>query len=271
MPWAYNLTRRDIWYRHDSFSRGLTAAGYEVRHTLGRARPGDVLLIWNRYGEYNAAANRFEAEGGTVIVAENGYLNGPKEGGDSYALAIGGHNGQGSWPHGGPERFEALGIALQPWRIDGGHVLVCPNRSFGRPGYIQPVDWPHHIARRLAKYTRREIRIRPHPGNDAPKKPLAADLAGAHAVVIWASSAGVHALVAGVPVISDAPAWICHGAVDHALECIEKIDDRGGLQSRETALARLAWAQWRLAEIEEGTAFDHLLRPARQAQVAACA
>lgn len=263
MPWAYNLTRRDIWYRHESFSKGLVNAGYQVKNGVDRARPGDVLLIWNRYGEYHAAAERFEREGGSVIVAENGYLRGPKDGGDHYALALDGHNGSGRWPEGGRARLDALAVDLAPWRSAeenaGGHVLVCPNRSFGRPGYIQPVDWPAQVKRRLAAHTRREIRVRPHPGNEPPKKPLADDLAGAWAVVIWASSAGVHALLAGVPVICEAPAWICKAAADSNAAQIEKVDDRGGLQTRDEALRRLAWAQWNLAEIASGAAFDCLL------------
>ncbi len=262
MPYAWNLTRRELHYRHDCFSQGLRNAGYEVRPGPPQGRTGDVLLIWNRYGEYDAAATRFEREGGTVVVAENGYLRGPKDGGDYYALALDGHNGSGRWPVGDADRLAALNIELQPWRESGGHILVCPNRSFGRPGFIMPCDWSLHVRRRLAKFTRREIRVRPHPGNAAPKKPLAEDLRDCWAVVIWGSSAGVHALVAGIPVICESPAWICKGAVDTNLECIEKVDDRGGLISRRASLESLAWAQWNLAEIESGAAFDHLLRAA---------
>lgn len=274
---AYNLTRRDICYRHDAFTAGLRAVGFEVRSGTPQGRPGDVLLIWNRYSTYHELATKFEASGGTVLVAENGYL-GP--GGISphsldprqwYALGRGAHNDEKAIPKGGSERWAALGVDLKPWRADGEHILVCPNRSFGTPGRIMPPNWANETCARLRKLTRREIRLRPHPGNNAPKKPLAEDLAGAWACVIWQSSAGVHALVAGVPVICLSPAWICKRAADAHLECVEKVDDRGGLQTREQALQRLAWGQWHLSEIEDGTAFDHLLQPARQAEIQACA
>lgn len=258
---AYNLTRKEIHYRHDAFSAGLRAVGYEVSggHPVGR--PGDVLLIWNRYASYHEIATRFEAGGGQVIVAENGYL-GP--GGISphamnprqwYALGRGAHNDSTAIPSGGPERWNALGIDLQPWRTDGGHILVCPNRSFGMPDRMMPPTWPEKTAERLRKLTKRQIRVRPHPGNSPAKKPLAEDLAGAWACVIWSSSAGVHALVAGIPVICEAPFWICRGAVDRYLECVEKIDDRGGCQTREESLHRLAWGQFSIPEIESGEAF----------------
>lgn len=263
---AYNLTRREIHYRHDAFSAGLRAAGYEVRSgNAALGAPGDVLLIWNRYGPYHDIATRFEARGGTVIVAENGYL-GP--GGVSphamnprewYALGRGAHNDAGAVPEGGPERWEALGVDLKPWRTEGGHVLVCPNRSFGIPERMMPPNWPSDVCNRLRKLTQREVRLRPHPGNGPAKKPLAEDLAGAWACVIWSSSAGVHALIAGVPVICEAPYWIAKGAADKYLECVEKVDDRGGLQTREAAMRRLAWGQWHLSEVESGEPFARLI------------
>jgi hypothetical protein len=261
---AYNLTRREMHYRHEIFSAGLKAAGYKVESLPpASGKPGDVLLIWNRYGQFHDIAKKFEQGGGTVIVAENGYLGKDALGSQLYALAIGGHNGSGQWNTGGPERFNALGIELKDWRAQGNHVLVCPNRSFGRPDMIMPCDWAADVRRRLAKFTHREIRVRAHPGNDKPKKPLADDLAGAWAVVIWASSAGVQALVQGIPVFRESPYWIAAAADSQNIKMIEDPamdDDR-----RISALQRLAWAQWSLAEIESGAPFDHLLRTARQA------
>jgi hypothetical protein len=256
LPIAYNLTRREIYYRHDIFSAGLKAAGYEIRSGLQQCQKGDVLLIWNRYGEYHDMATRFEQSGGTVIVAENGYLQGPKDGGDYYALARHGHNGSGWVPEGRADRFDALATILEPWRKDGKHVLVCPNRCFGMPGMIMPVDWAGNTRRALERLTKREVRVRIHPGNEAPKKPLADDLRDAWAVVIWASSAGVHALIAGIPVICLSPYWICKSAAGNELREIESPDMKA---DRMSALNRLAWSQWRLSEIESGEAFRALL------------
>jgi hypothetical protein len=271
MPLAYNLTRREVHYRHECFSKGLAHAGYQVHTTRPeKCNPGDVLLIWNRYGEYHDLAVKFEKLGGTVVVAENGYLGKDENGQQRYALARHAHNGRGQWEIGGPERFAELGIELQPWREAGDHILVCPNRSFGMPGMIMPPDWTNDVVRRLKKLTQREIRVRPHPGNSLPKKPLEDDLAGAHAVVIWASSAGVHALVAGIPVICESPYWICKEAGD-VIESIERPAFWGRGRGRGEVLQELAWAQWTLAEIESGHAFDHLLRPTRQSQITAAA
>lgn len=273
MPKAYNLLRPDNAgpvYRREAFGAGLEAAGYEVVIGLPvRIQPGDALCIWNRYEKTHELACRFErVEGCTVFVAENGYV-GP--GGVSphhmeprsvYALARGAHNDGSVIRSPGPERWRALGVDLKPWRTAGEHILVCPNRSFGTPGRIQPPDWPEDVCRRLKQVTDREIRVRPHPGNDRPAKPLADDLAGAWACVIWHSSAGVHALIAGVPVICEAPKWICRDTTFlSGLRYIEEMEPPREQDSvlRRTALERLAWAQWSLGEIASGEAFRHVM------------
>lgn len=263
---VFSLVREAPWYRREAFARGLAAAGYEVTHgRVERARPGDVLLIWNRYAHTHELASRFETEGGRVLVAENGYVG---AGGSSpkfdvhpagpaphhyYALALGGHNGQGTWHVGGPERWAALGIELRPWRTEGDHILVCPNRSFGQPGRIMPPTWADDVAKRLAKQTRRPVRIRRHPGNDAPKRPLEADLEGAWAVVVWSSNAGLHAMIRGIPTFVEAPFWVCRGA--RAMGPV----DEPVMPEREPHLHSMAWAQWTLAEIESGEPFQRLL------------
>lgn len=268
--------REQPHYRRDAFASGLRACGYDVHFgTPTSYEPGMVYVSWNRYDVGHAICTKVEQAGRIALVAENGYI-GP--GGVSphgmnprewYALAIGGHNGQGQWSTGGPERWDALGVDLKPWRADGDHILVCPNRPFGRPGYAMAGNWAEDVAARLRAITKRPVRIRPHPGNDPARKPLAEDLAGAWACVIWSSSAGVQALVAGIPVICEAPAWIVHRA---ALGYCA-VDDvaRPSRGPRLPQLRRLAWAQWHVDEIATGEPFRHLLRPARQEEIAASA
>lgn len=274
MKRAWVAIREQPWYRREAFSAGLKRAGFEVRagNASSDARPGDVLLQWNRYGGNHEQALAFERRGGLVLVAENGYIGrggsapkfdvhprGPKAG-DYYALAKHYHNGAGEWRSGGPERLAALGIELKPWRAQGSHVLVCPNRSFGVPGRIMPVDWAEKTAARLRRETKRPVTVRSHPGNDAPKRTLADDLAGAWAMVIWSSSSGVHALAAGIPVFCEAPFWIMKGA-----SAAGSIDEPV-IPERRPHFERMAWAQWTLAEIESGAAFGHLLCEPGQGQ-----
>lgn len=284
---AWNLIRPQPWYRRETFDAGLRAAGYALQAGApSSGRPGDVLLIWNRYGGNHAQAEQFERGGGTVLVAENGYIGkggvapkydvhpkGPRA--DSYyALAIGYHNGCGRWPERAGDRwmletetygarYRALELAYHEWRTSGEHILVCPNRSFGVGKQVMPPDWGPRTVERLKAITKRPVRLRPHPGNDAPKRPLGEDLKGAWAVVIWSSSSGVHALLEGIQVICEAPGWIMKGACPASLEQIEE----SLVGERMPHFERMAWAQWTCAEIETGEPFRHLLSPTRQTQV----
>lgn len=280
---AYCLIRPQPWYRREAFLTGLRMAGMDVRNGPPPRPDRDTLLVtWNRYGESHMHAERVEHAGGKVIVAENGYLNTgggtPKfdvhEGaqpGHYYALALGGHNGSGFWKQGGPERFAALGVELKPWRTAGEHILICPSRNFGRPDLLMPPRWVDSTVTALRKMTKRPIRVRAHPGNTRPPRALAEDLQHARAVVIWASSAGVHALVEGIPVLCAAPWWICKGAAFSDWSRVELLFDavegkrfgRIMRHARQGAFERMAWAQWTIDEIAGGEPFRYLLSDAR--------
>lgn len=259
------LIRSAPHYRREAFAAGLESLGYRISADVPHdVRRGDVLVIWNRYGAMHERAAQFEARGGTVIVAENGYLGMDRDDRRVYAMALHAHNGRGYWWVGGPERFAALDVALQPWRGVGRHILVAPNRSFGMPGAIMPADWAETTAAALRQMTDREVRVRLHPGNGAPAVPLADDLRDAWAVVIWSSSVGVDALVRGIPVVCCAPWWICKAATAARLIDVGMVP-RDTL--RQWSFEQLAWAQWDVGEIADGTAYRHLLRATRQAEV----
>jgi hypothetical protein len=219
---------------HAAFCAGLPASG------------STAMVIWNTYKQ---------PVDGVPLVAENGYLDGP--GGPYVALAVGGHNGAGQSPAGSQERWERLAIDLKPWRKDGGHILVCPSRGLGLNP--MPADWTEKTVAALRKLTKREIRVRAHPGNWKPKAEqhaasLERDLEGAWATVIWASAAGLKSLINGVPVICTAPHWICAAAAGHRLEDIESPP----MPDRLPAFYKLASAQWTLDEIASGEALQEL-------------
>ena len=263
---AHVLIRSQPWYRRSAFCTGLKRAGLAVvDHAPVKPERTTLLVIWNRYAGNHELATQVEKAGGTVWVAENGYLGaggtspkfdvhpgGPKAH-HYYALARGFHNGRGTWPQGGPERFNILGVELKPWRTEGEHILICPNRSFGVGAQVMHPDWATRTAERIKKHTKRPVRIRNHPGNDAPKRTLTEDLANAWAVVVWSSGAAVHALAAGIPTYIEAPWQILKGAA--ALGHIEAPT----CPQRAPFFERMAWAQWTVAEIESGDAARHLL------------
>jgi hypothetical protein len=192
---------------------------------------------------------RWEGDGGSVLVAENGYLS---AGTQRYAIAVHGHNGSGWVPESDEDRFGAMGVDLKPWRAEGGHVLVCGQRGIGSPLMASPPGWHHHTARALAKRTAHPIRIREHPGNKPPTRPLEDDLAGAHACVIWSSASGVKALTMGIPVLYAAPHWVASAAAERLAAIDSPVCDD---DLRLKGLRRMAWSQWTVNEIDSGEPF----------------
>lgn len=262
-PQAYCNIRPHPHYRREAFVKGLETAGWQVQSCYPSRPPGqkDVLVIWNRYGEAEANADRWEKQGGKVFVAENGYV-GLCEGIQHYALSVSQHNGAGKWPDGDSSRWEKLGIELKPFRTEGRHILIRGQRGIGSRLMASPQDWHRRIVSDLKKYTSRPVKVLDHPGKPAcdPEvvKQLVDALKGAHACVIWSSGAGIRALIEGIPVFYTAPHWVCEASAFKGLPCIESPPMEGLDALRMRALHRMAWGQWSVAEISSGEPFVRL-------------
>jgi hypothetical protein len=246
------IPRGELSRERAAIAAGLVRAGYTV--TDGDRGDSDLVVIWN-----GSPPHGVKLEGRRVLVAENGYLSPP--GSQYVALALGGHNGSGRSPEGNTARLARLGMPLKPWRTGGRYVLVCPSRGFGLGDMRQPRDWTERVAAILSRHSSKPIRVRRHPGNwkaRPPSIPVEDDLRDASACVIWASSAGLRALFAGVPVIRCAPHWIAQGADGTRLDDI----DSPPKPDREPALAKMAAAQWTFDEIAYGDAVRATLESA---------
>lgn len=246
------LIRSQPQYRRDAFIAGLEAAGYTITSNASNPTPDDALVIWNRYGQNDQLAKRYEAAGAAVYVVENGYLGRDWRDEHWYSISLNRHNGGGIWPRGGSERWDSWSVPLKPWRKDGRHVLVLLQRGIGVAPVAQPGDWRQRVERTLQ--TDRPIKWRGHPGEKHPHGTLYDDLADAYCCVTWASGAALKALLQGVPVFYGFPDWIGKDAASLFTGDISEPfrGDRLGM------FRRMAWAQWSLPEISAGEPFRRL-------------
>lgn len=258
MKRAVCLIREPLIYRRAAFIAGLRAAGYMAVDRIDKPDAGDLLVTWNRYGHGHETAQQFERAGARVIVVENGYLGKSWLGDRWFAAALGQHNGAGTWPIGGPERWDALNVTLYPWRSGGKERIILAQRGIGSSDVRSPDGWAE---RARAKYGGR---IRAHPGKEIAKVSLDEDLMNAASVITWGSSAALRALILGVPVWYEYPRWI--GAIagrpiseffgpGKTLASVKRSDT-----DRTAMFRRLIWAMWRAREVEDGTMFRALLQ-----------
>lgn len=253
MPQAVNLLRDALHYRKDAFNQGLLACGYSIaHHTYRTPGPGDVLVIWNRYGGYHDTASAWEKHGARVLVVENGYLSKVWRGGNWFSLCLGHASGGGAWPIGGAERWESFGVPFAPWKKEGKETLILGQRSIGEPDVRSPPHW--------AEATQRIIggRIRPHPGLGTERKTLEEDLRNVKQVVTWNSAAAVIALLHGYPVWNAWPSWLMASAAK-PLSLLGKEEPLYSDEARAEAFHRMAWTLWNLEEIRTGKALGWLL------------
>ena len=240
-------------YRRDAFVEGLSKCGYEPRFENNvDPQPGDVLVIWNRYRD--GTAIEFEKRNATVLVAENAWVGPSSKDNHHFALCRGHHNGAGTWETGKDQRWPKLNIALKPWRKTGRHIMVLPQRGMGERGVAMPSGWPDDVVKRLKAYTRRPIVVRDHPG--AMPNHGRIDFENTWACVIWASGAGIKAIIEGIPVFHEMKKWIGAPAAKYGVDDIEN----PFLGDRMPMLERLAWAQWTAEEIASGEPFRCLLK-----------
>lgn len=234
MKTAYLNLRYSDGRRVEAFTVGLQRVGYRVAIGMHRApRDHDLLVTWNRIGQADAAARQFK----NVIVAENATWGNDFAGGGWLHLARDRHNTAGMFPVVGPERWDSLGVELQPFRT-GGETVILAQRGIGSAPTAMPANWPADA------YRRHGGRIRKHPGR-GKAIPLDEDLRRCGKAVTWGSGAAIRALMMGIPVVSEMPNWI--GEQDNT--------ESGRLEM----LRRLAWAQWRIDEITAGEPFARLL------------
>lgn len=249
-----------------------------------------------------AAAEWAEKKGVRVLTIDTGFVRGQaeyiEEGGDRafdlsrpstygpadgrvyYEVGYDGIKGRADHLNAGapPDRWEALGVRLKPWRRGGDYVLVLGQPRYGQSSQeIDVYTWLVDAVARLRRRTGLPIRFRFHPRHhgdksEAERKQLLArlrttpgveaasgatlreDLAGAAVAVAYSTNAAVVAAVEGVPLLIGSKACAAYevGSAD-----LGRVSDPY-TPDRSAWAAALAYAQWNAQEMKSGACWDHL-------------
>jgi len=248
---ALNLLRHRHGARFEAFQAGLKAAGFQVVDRLVRPEPGDVAVMWNRYGGVDEQACHFQRHGAAVLVVENAPLGNDWRSGHWCSLALN-HVAMtgGEIRDGGPQRWDAWDVELPEFRTGGDETVILAQRGIGHSDVASPNDWAESVKRRIGG------RIRRHPGLNAAT-PLAEDLKNAKQVITWSSAAAVQALALGIPVWHAHPNFVMAGAAQSLADW--PLAPNRNEDSRLKAFRRLVWAMWTLDEVKTGEAIRWLM------------
>lgn len=165
-------------------------------------------------------------------------------------------------------RIRHLGVRVRPWRAASSDAPIIvagmgPKGAMAE-GY-SPGQWETQAVALMRRHTKRPIIYRPKPNwpEAAPipgamfSKPgavaLSDQIRGAHAVVSHHSNANVEALVEGVPSFSVAGVATTMGLTDLAM-----IETPLMPETRPQWLADLAWCQWNVEEMANGSPWRHM-------------
>lgn len=254
---------------------GLRRHGVEVRDDQ-RQRPADIVVLWG--WKRPSVIEQAQRQGSAILVMERGHLQ-PR-----MVLASLGWNGLAgratyAKATDGGERWRKMHAEkLRDWRLDrDGFALLCGQvdgdaslRDLvgGFPAWAQrQTDALRHAGWRVV--------YRPHPlsrqgaGAFCPDGAemdrggtLDAALAGAGACVTYNSTAGVEAVLAGVPTVATDAGSMAWPVASHEA-------GPQPLPSVRTGWCHdMAWTSWTRDEIADGTAVDALLACRQPAETA---
>lgn len=225
---------------------GLTRHGIEAR--LGdydTPEPCDFAVCWG------ARQERLFAAGRPLLIMERGHV------GDRVAYTSVGWGGLGrrgrypKAPDGGARWRARFGQLMQPWRYEPGYALVIgqvPGDAALRGLDVEA--WARDTLARLDALGW-DAGYRPHPLVTPSRTTLADQLAGSGLCVTYNSTAGVEAVLAGVPTVTLDEGAMAWPVTSHALAHQRWPD-------REAWAHDLAWTQWTREEIARGDAWAAL-------------
>ena len=254
----------------EAFAQGVSTLGHEVVYNDLDA---DVAVIWSVLWHGRMSANKnvwdhFKKQNKKVIVLEVGALFR----GTTWKVGIDGINRDAIFPDGNnnSDRAEQLGLKLKPWNTNGSKIIICTQHDKSQQWEGMPPiqQFVVDMIRGVQVWTDKEIVVRPHPRCklnipgievQAPKQiPGTYDdfdlqFEDVYAVINWSSNPATQAVMNGIPVFTgqSSLAW------DMSIKSLTNINNPL-LPDREQWLNNLAYTEWSVPEISQGTPIKHL-------------
>ena len=212
--------------------------------------------------------DHFKKQNKKVIVLEVGALFR----GTTWKVGIDGINRDAVFPDGNnnSDRAEQLGLKLKPWNTDGSKIVICTQHDKSQQWEGMPPiqQFVSDMIRGVQMWTDIEIVVRPHPRCkinipgievQAPKQiPGTYDdfdlqFEDVYAVINWSSNPATQAVMNGIPVFTgqSSLAW------DMSMKSLTNINNPL-MPDREQWLNNLAYTEWSVPEISQGTPIKHL-------------
>ena len=229
-----------------SFAKGLNVSPINISKFNDTSKPfitygilrgtGDLLKKSKNYyyiehGYFNASKRSIKYKQ-TIIHDYDGYFRIVKN--DYYHSSNGLNN---------PDRFEKLNIMIKTKRTKGDYIILSEPSVYIK-NFFQLNDWVNNTIKELKKYTDRKILIH----NKQSPIPLDILLKNAWAFVSDQSTAGIKAMISGVP---------AH-FTNITLKKINSISSIENGKINMKVFHNLAYGQWTLDEMRSGEAWEYL-------------
>jgi hypothetical protein len=195
------------------------------------------------------------------LVMERGFIDRERY----YGIAWNGLNGLGDFAnqYAPSDRWAELNHEIKPWKEGGSYYLLCGqvpwDASVQHTDHVGWCQWAYKTVESLGL----PVKFRPHPetvdydyGLPTDKASWEDDLAGAKAVITFASTSSSLAVLDGIPVFTMDPGCMAWDVGNKRLtkEALESPDK----PAREQWAYNLAYAQWTAEEMAQGLPWGRL-------------
>ncbi|MBR20399.1 MAG: hypothetical protein CMA64_09705 [Euryarchaeota archaeon] len=285
MLYGYSTSKNHTQVVVDAFIKGSNGVSIDISD-LKNGLPGDASTVTS-FGFLRGTAEVFrqaESKGINYLHIDHAYFQGGHKTGPDpwYRITKNGLNIKEinkKWPADRFNFYFSKQLDIQPWKKkDNGYILILPPTQ-PTAWYTNSTDWLDNTVQLIKSKTDRAIKIRYKPPviacddkgyplpPDVVKQQIQAmehlvssntlqqDLDGAYCVVAYNSGVVVDAIAQGIPVISHS------NAASHSLSFRFGDIDKNIMKEepdRQNWFNALAYHQYRLSEMKDGTAWNLL-------------